>query len=93
MIKKELNAYRKALFFYILTMILPFLSYVCKTDEGFCHYFDYDFGILSHGHLYGQKPLKSYSGRQGYWFKQGEKLPRIKCLIKAIKSCKNEIAL
>ena len=84
----EINKYRVALFCYYLSYI-PGFKFKLNTDYGFCLYFsNYNFKNELPV-LYSLKPKITY-GNSLHWFKPGDLSPRIECLKKAIKLCKNE---
>lgn len=65
---------------------------MCNTSWGFCFYIDNtlqsDWTIHDFIELYAQKPKKTYYNGF-YWFKHGRRIPRIVCILKAIKLCKD----
>lgn len=89
--EQQLKLYKKALWHYRLAnlpIIGNYFKRLLRCEFGFCYYFaDYslydDLTIL-----YKTIPKKTYNR---YWFKEGHIPPRIECLKKAIKLCKNEI--
>ena len=85
----EINKYRKALLCYYLSYI-PGFSFLLDTDYGFCLFFSKTNIYLELPKLYKQKPDNNYEFGV-YWFKPGKLAPRIECLKKAIKLCKDEV--
>lgn len=93
--KTELKAYKKALLYYRLSYIFPFLKVLLKTDSGFCRYFSKRRGqmialYLVYPTLEELKP-RIFFGTPGYWFEEGRVKPRIKLLKQAIKICEKTI--
>ncbi len=89
--EQRLKIYKKALFHYRLTEKLPFLSWFFNTSEGFCWYVrkinSYLF-LWDLEELYNVMPNYRYVHNMAFWFKPGDKAPRIELLIKAISKCK-----
>ena len=81
----EINKYKVALFCYYLSYI-PGFRFVLGTGYGFCYYFSNLYIRQYLPNLWKQKPEICYDG--DYWFKKGNLAPRIECLKKAIKLCK-----
>lgn len=94
--QKQLKAYKKALLHYQISsiFIIGFIFRALLLDAnisfGFCFYFDNCYLENDLPILYSLKPTTSYYNSE-YWFKPGDLAPRIECLKKAIKLCKDEV--
>lgn len=87
--KNRLTLYKKMLWDYRITYIFPFLSKCYHTNLGFCNYL-----FFKGAHLEKLPELNSFrpdliNGYASiYWFPNGKKKKRIKCIKAAIKLCK-----
>jgi hypothetical protein len=91
--QKQLKIYKKALLHYqissifIIGFIFKALLLDADISRGFCLYFN-DYYLQNNlPILYSLKPTNTYCNSE-YWFKPGKLAPRIECLKKAIKLCK-----
>jgi hypothetical protein len=88
--QEQLKLYKKALWDYIICFFRPSLKYRLAIDGGFCKYFCSK-NIMTKDLVFLNQQKPKTLWYHEYWFKFGELLPRIKCLIKAIKACKQSI--
>lgn len=91
--QEQLKIYEKALLHYqisnifIIGFIFRVLLLDAEINRGFCLYFN-DYSLrIDYPILYSLKPNITYNNSE-YWFKPGKLAPRIECLKKAIKLCK-----
>ncbi len=90
-IKQRLKLYRKMLWHWRWSKIMGYED----TTTGFCNYLSYKNlpppyrRLVSYIELYEQKP--EVISWLGFWFEPGLLSPRIKCLKKAIKLCKQQL--
>lgn len=87
--KNQLKLYKKALFWYTLSLWFPMFKYLFDTEWGFCLYF-WGYSLDDLTELSKTRPIdfRPTLENRGYWFPKGEIKPRIKCLKQAIKNSK-----
>lgn len=84
--KERLKLYRDALWDYRKAYL--FFNKHCKTESGFCYYFmSKEIRLIDLDELMLQRP-KGILSNSSLWFDGGNLSPRIECLKKAIKLCK-----